>query len=63
MNKRDVSADIIRIFAFFLVVSMHFLGNIRFYDEIILGGRMYVMLLMRATFMICVPLFLCYLVI
>lgn len=38
MNKRDVSADIIRIFAFFLVVSMHFLGNIRFYDEIILGG-------------------------
>lgn len=39
MNKRDVSADIIRIFAFFLVVSMHFLGNIRFYDEIILGGE------------------------
>lgn len=36
---------------------MHFLGNIRFYDEIILGERMYVMLLMRATFMICVPLF------
>lgn len=57
-RKRNPAADIIRILAFFLVVSVHFFLNNGFYSSTIEGERMYVMTLMRSFFIICVPLFL-----
>lgn len=60
MNKqrRSAAADIIRCLAFFFVVSVHFLLNNGFYSQIVEGERMFAMTLMRALFIICVPLFL-----
>lgn len=57
-QKRNIAADIIRCLAFFLVVSVHFFLNSGFHYEIVEGKRMYVMVVMRAFFIICVPLFL-----
>ena len=57
-TKRSPAADLIRIFAFFSVVSVHFFMKSGFYDGIVAGERMYIMTLMRSFFMICVPLFL-----
>ena len=58
LTKRNPAADLIRIFALFLVVSVHFFLNNGFYSHTVEGGRMYVMTLMRSFFIICVPLFL-----
>ncbi len=55
--QRNPAMDIIRCFAFFFVVSVHFFLNSGYYDEIISGSHMYIMTLMRSFFMICVPLF------
>ncbi len=55
--QRNPAMDIIRCFAFFFVVSVHFFLNSGYYDEIVSGPRMYIMTLMRSFFMICVPLF------
>lgn len=57
-KKRDISADIIRCFALFLVVSVHFFLHNGFYTQIVEGKRMFVMHIMRALFMLNVPLFL-----
>lgn len=56
--KRNPAADILRILALFFVISVHFLLNNGFYDQTVAGKRMLVMVLMRALFIICVPLFL-----
>ena len=56
-QKRSIAADIIRCLAFFFVVSVHFLLNNGFYSQIVEGERMLAMTLMRALFIICVPLF------
>lgn len=58
LTKRNPAADIIRILAFFLVVSVHFFLNNGFYSYIVEGKRMYIMTLMRSFCIICVPLFL-----
>ena len=61
MNKlksRSPALDIIRCFALFCVVSVHFFLNNGFYKQTVIGERMYVLTLMRSFFMICVPLFL-----
>ena len=58
LKKRNPAADIIRILAFFLVVSVHFFLNNGFYSHTVTGEKMYVMTLMRSFFIICVPLFL-----
>lgn len=58
LSKRNPAADLIRIFAFFSVVSVHFFANIEFYSYPLEGKRMYIMTLTRSFFMICVPLFL-----
>lgn len=58
LTKRSPAADIIRIFAFFSVVAVHFLLNNGFYTRSVEGSRMFIMTLMRAFFIICVPLFL-----
>lgn len=60
MNKkmRNPAADVIRCFACYLVVSVHFLLNGGAYSVDIHGKRMYVMVMIRCACMICVPLFL-----
>lgn len=57
-GKRNPTLDVIRIIALFCVVSVHFFKQNGFYDEIVMGKRMYVMSVMRNFFMICVPMFL-----
>lgn len=54
---RKPAIDVIRCFACFFVVSVHFFLNNGFYDTTVAGPRMYIMTLMRSFFMICVPLF------
>lgn len=56
-KDRNPAMDVIRCFACFFVVSVHFFLHNGFYDTTVLGPRMYVMTLMRSFFMICVPLF------
>lgn len=57
-KTRNPGMDIIRCVALFFVISTHFFAHIGFYEETIAGPRMYIMLLLRTFFMICVPLFL-----
>ena len=57
-NKlRDAKLDIIRIFSLFCVIGVHFFLNSGFYDEMVDGKKMYLMSLIRAFFIICVPMF------
>lgn len=56
-QKRSIGADIIRCFALFLVVSVHFFFHNGYYKQVMVGERMLVMTIMREFFMICVPLF------
>ena len=56
-KTRKPAMDVIRCFALFFVVSVHFFLNNGFYDTTVAGPRMYIMTLMRSFFMICVPLF------
>lgn len=56
-TQRNTAIDVIRCFAFFSVVSVHFFSYIGFYDEII-AKEMLLMTFMRSFFTICVPLFL-----
>ncbi len=55
--KRSLSMDLIRVFALFSLVCVHFFLNIGYYNVPMVGKRMYVMTLVRSFFMICVPLF------
>ena len=57
-KKRNINIDLIRCCAIFAVISVHFFRNNGFYTEPVIGWRMYLMVFMRTTFMICVPLFL-----
>lgn len=61
MNSKIVSRhtglDIIRCVALFSVISVHFFLNTGFYDKPIIGKTMLVMVIMRSSFIICVPLF------
>lgn len=57
IKKRDVSADIIRCFALLCVISVHFFLHSGFYVELVEGKRMLIMHIMRALFMVNVPLF------
>lgn len=56
-GSRDIGLDITRIVAFASVPSVHFFLNSGYYNTPVLGGRMYVMTIVRTFFMICVPLF------
>lgn len=55
--KRSPAPDLIRILAFVFVVSVHFFLNNGFYSQTVAGKRMFIMVLMRSLFIICVPLF------
>lgn len=57
IDKRDTSADIIRIIAAFLVICIHFFMRSGFYNENIDGFGMYPMVTVRTLSGICVPLF------
>lgn len=56
-KQRNINLDLIRCLAVFCVVSVHFFLNSGFYQSAVVGKRMYVMMIMRTFFMICVPLF------
>lgn len=55
--SRNVGADIIRCLAFLCVVSVHFLLRNGFYQNVVQGEKMLIMVLMRSFFIICVPLY------
>ena len=57
-NARNPAMDIIRLFALFTVVSVHFFLKNGFYNTIVNCPRMYIMVALRNFFMVCVPLFL-----
>ena len=57
-RTRNPALDIIRIFALFCVVSLHFFLYSGFYVTPLLDGNHYFSTLARTFFMICVPLFL-----
>ena len=57
-TSRNYSLDLIRVFAFFCVVSIHFFLHTGYNFVVIQGGRMYVSTLIQSVFPICVPLFL-----
>lgn len=57
-SKRHTGLDILRITAFLFVAGLHFFLNTGFYEQIVAGPRMYIMVVLRNLFMVCVPLFL-----
>lgn len=57
-DRRNSALDIVRLFALFCVISVHFFYNNGFYSTPIAGWRMYTMVIIRNFFMISVPLFL-----
>ncbi|MBQ7784560.1 MAG: acyltransferase family protein [Clostridia bacterium] len=57
-ENRSPAMDVIRCFALLCVISVHFFTNSGFYMERIDGPVMHLMTWMRASMMICVPLFL-----
>lgn len=56
-KNRAFAPDLIRTFALFSVVSVHFFLNMGYYTVPMAGKRMFAMTLVRSFFMICVPLF------
>lgn len=56
-TTRNIGLDVIRCIALLCVISVHFFLNSGFYDEVVTGFSMYTMVLIRNSFMICVPLF------
>lgn len=57
LQSRNSDLDIIRIVAVFTVVSVHFFLHNGFYSQTVQGTEMYIMVLMRTLFSVCVPLF------
>ena len=57
VEARSPALDVVRIFALFCVVSIHFFLHSGYYSITIVGPRMYVATLMRTFLGICVPLF------
>ena len=58
IRERDSSLDVIRIFAVFSVIAVHFFLNSEFYSQPVTGNAMYGIVFVRSFFMVCVPLFL-----
>lgn len=57
-TTRSLQPDLIRAVALYLVLSVHFFLYTEFYEEIVQGAPMYIMVLMRSLFIGCVPMFL-----
>lgn len=58
MQKRSLNLDVIRSIAVLSVLSIHFFLFTDFYSTPLSGKTMYIAMLLRTCFMICVPLFL-----
>lgn len=58
LESRNTALDIIRIVAVFTVLSVHFFLHNGFYGQTVQGVEMYIMVMMRTLFTVCVPLFL-----
>lgn len=56
-KKRDIRLDVIRIFACFCVVGVHFFLNSGFYQVVVSGKSMFLMCIFRSLFIISVTLF------
>ena len=50
-SKRDIGLDLTRIIAFIQVPCIHFLLKIKYYNQAIIGERMYLMTFIRVMFM------------
>ena len=57
-ENRNASLDLARLSALFCVISVHFFLYNGFYNEPCNGWRMYLLTLLRCSFMVCIPLFL-----
>lgn len=57
MKERNINIDLIKCVAVFSVISVHYFSNIGLYKDLIIGNRMYIGVMFRTLFMICVPLF------
>ena len=57
VNARNSSMDLVRIVAVLSVICVHFFLHNGFYSETVVGFEMYMMVIMRTLFSICVPLF------
>ena len=58
ISNRKASLDLARLSALFCVISVHFFLYTGFYGEPCNGWRMYLLTLLRCSFMVCIPLFL-----
>ena len=58
LDKRNSTMDMIRIVSVLLVMSVHFFLYTGFYDQPMLGKRMFALCAMRTFFTCCVPMFL-----
>ncbi len=56
--KRESGLDLLRTFAIFFVVGVHFFLQSNFYKVPMSGSNMMLQIALRSLFMICVPLFL-----
>lgn len=56
-QNRDYSLDLIRCFAVFSVISVHFFRNTGYYNVPLEGEKLLLMTMARSFFMVCVPLF------
>lgn len=56
-KERESGLDVVRVFASFFVVAVHFYLNCGYYNEPMVGKRMFIMTFFRWFFMISVPLF------
>lgn len=57
MKKRNINIDLIKCIAVFSVISVHYFANVGLYKTIIEENKMYIGIVFRTLFMICVPLF------
>lgn len=56
-SGRNPSMDVLRIFAFMMIVTTHFFLQSGFYQRNLVGPRLFVMTLIRCFSVICVPTF------
>lgn len=55
---RSFALDLVRVAAAFSVIAVHFFLNTGFYDQPMLGKKMFMLCVIRTFFSCCVPLFL-----
>lgn len=57
MKNRNLNIDLVKCVAVFSVISVHFFANAGLYRNVIVGNNMYIAVVFRSLFMVCVPLF------